>query len=188
MTTQSEKEPAAPEQRKKSTWKKVAYRSVNILFPLGEVMRVGKVTSSSISNNFRRIRKLKATLKAEKKEQLTFDEAVAVSGHSITLLVRKFIFMKRFWWCIATICLLFIPVLAIMILLSASSLSWITIVRALTFLIVLLATAGIAATHVVNCQYRLWQLDNRRLRPEEGATFQDFRQQTRWLRNSANPF
>ena len=163
------------------------YLFSNLLFPVGEMVSVGKQSGNSLKTNASRIRQLLQVRREQSKEQLTYEQAVAYSGLSPQQLIAKFRLLKRFWWVIAAITLLMTPVLAIMIALSAPALPGATLIRACTFVAIFAALASIASLKVVTSQYRLWQLQHRRLSVEEGGTFENFRSATRWIKDSVNP-
>lgn len=167
---------------------KTSYKVANVVMPLGEVVSIGKHTTRSLAQTASRIGRLMETTKAEKKTQLTFDQAVEASGRTEAQLNKKFLRLKRFWWVIALAGVICTPLLLIMILLAAKTLSGVTIIRAVTFVLIFAAITAIAATRVVMSQLRLWQLHTRRLTPEDRGTFNDFRRETNWFRQCLTPF
>lgn len=165
-----------------------AYRGANLLLPLGEISSLGKLTSRSLWNTVKRVGKLREMAQEENRTQLTFDEAVAASGRTEAQLSRKFTYLKRLWWVVALASAIITPLLLVMIALAAHTLPGATLIRAFTFVLIFGAIAAIATTRVVICQFRLWQLSNRRLTPEDRGTFADFRRETDWLSRSLTPF
>ncbi len=79
------------------------------------------------------------------------------------------------------------PVLMAMILLTASTLPSMTFWRAIIFVVIFAALASLAALKVVICQYRLWQLQQRRVSDEEGGRFSDFLHHAHWIKDALNP-
>lgn len=79
------------------------------------------------------------------------------------------------------------PVLMSMILLTASTLPPMTFWRAIIFVVIFAALASLAALKVVICQYRLWQLQQRRVSDEEGGRFSDFLHHAHWIKDALNP-
>lgn len=170
-----------------STVRTGAWYTARIVFPLDAITGTGKIAFHSLANTFHRGKAVFQQDIAWRKEQLTFDQAVRESGYTVSQLRWKFTFLKRFWWLVTLTCGGMTPALLLMILLAAQSLPELTLLRAGTTALVLTAITAVAATKVVICQYRRWQLDTRRLHPDEGGTFRDFRADARWLRNTINP-
>ncbi|RRF43168.1 hypothetical protein EAO03_30265 [Klebsiella pneumoniae] len=55
------------------------------------------------------------------------------------------------------------------------------------FVVIFAALASLAALKVVICQYRLWQLQQRRVSDEEGGRFSDFLHHAHWIKDALNP-
>lgn len=182
-------DPGAPSsgRRMLSTVRTGAWYTARIVFPLDAITGTGKIAIHSLANTVRRGKAVFQQESAWRKEQLTFDQAVRESGYTVSQLRLKFTFLKRFWWLITLTCGGMTPALLVMVLLAAQSLPGLTLLRACTTTLVLTAITAVAATKVIICQYRRWQLDTRRLHPDEGGTFRAFRAEARWLRKTINP-
>lgn len=167
---------------------RTSYRVANVLMPLGEITSLGKLTARSLGHTARRVARLRDMSRQEKQTQLTFEEAVAASGRTEAQLGRKFLHLKRLWWVVALAGVLITPILLVMIVLAAHALPGVTLIRALTFVLIFGAITAIAATRVVVSQFRRWQLATWRLTPEDRGTFADFRRETDWLAQCLTPF
>ncbi|QPQ49679.1 hypothetical protein I7S93_28285 (plasmid) [Klebsiella pneumoniae] len=69
-----------------------------------------------------RLKAFRRQAREEKREKLTFEQAVQASGYSLPQLLWKYRFLKRLWWVVAGLFLVLTPVLMSMILLTASTL------------------------------------------------------------------
>ncbi|QOI58014.1 conjugal transfer protein TraX [Rouxiella badensis] len=167
---------------------RTSYRVANVLMPLGEITGLGKLAARSLGHTARRVARLREGIRQEKQTQLTFEEAVAASGRTEAQLGRKFLHLKRLWWVATLAGALITPLLLVMIVLAAHTLPGVTLIRALTFVLIFAAITAIAATRVVISQFRRWQLATRRLTPEDRGTFADFRRETDWLAQCLTPF
>ncbi|HHD7482033.1 TPA: conjugal transfer protein TraX [Klebsiella oxytoca] len=161
--------------------------SVSIFTPINDMRRVGADVSHSLKTSVSRLKAFRRQAHEEKREKLTFEQAVQASGYSLPQLLWKYRFLKRLWWVFAGLFLVLTPVLMTMILLTASTLPPLTFWRAMIFVLIFAALASLAALKVVICQYRLWQLQQRRVSDEEGGRFSDFRRHSHWIKDALNP-
>ncbi|MDW1257216.1 conjugal transfer protein TraX [Klebsiella pneumoniae] len=161
--------------------------SVSIFTPINDMRRMGSDVSQSVKTSISRLKAFRRQVREEKREKLTFEQAVQASGYSLPQLLWKYRFLKRLWWVVAGLFLVLTPVLMSMILLTASTLPPMTFWRAIIFVVIFAALASLAALKVVICQYRLWQLQQRRVSDEEGGRFSDFLHHAHWIKDALNP-
>ena len=157
--------------------------SVSIFTPINDMRRMGSDVSQSLKTSISRLK----AFRRQAREKLTFEQAVQASGYSLPQLLWKYRFLKRLWWVVAGLFLVLTPVLMAMILLTASTLPSMTFWRAIIFVVIFAALASLAALKVVICQYRLWQLQQRRVSDEEGGRFSDFLHHAHWIKDALNP-
>lgn len=182
------KEETPPKRGIVSQARRASYRVANVLMPLGEITSLGKLTARSLGTTFKRVAKVLDIHREEKQTQLTFEEAVAASGRTEPQLLRKYLCFKRLWWVTALAGAIIIPLLLVMITLAIHTLPVVTLIRAVTFVLIFSAITAIAATRVVISDFRRWQLSTRRLTPEDKGTFADFRRETDWITQCLLPF
>ncbi|WP_061800078.1 conjugal transfer protein TraX [Serratia ficaria] len=161
--------------------------SVSVLTPINDMRRIGTDVTKSVTTNIARLKEFRRESRQEKREKLSFEQAVSASGYSLPQLMWKFRFLKRLWWVVAGLFTVLTPMLLVMMLLAASTLPALTFWRAMIFVFIFAALASLAALKVVICQYRLWQLQERRVSDEEGGRFSDFCHDTHWIRDALTP-
>lgn len=161
--------------------------SVSVLTPINDMRRIGTDVTKSVTTNIARLKEFRRQSRLEKREKLSFEQAVSASGYSLPQLMWKYRFLKRMWWVFAGLFLVLTPMLLTMILLTAPTLPSLTFWRAIIFVFIFAALASLAVLKVVICQYRLWQLQQRRVSDDEGGRFSDFCHDTHWIRDALNP-
>lgn len=176
-----------PSQSRLAKAGKATFYAANVLFPVGELAAIGKITGRSVAGNIKRIAQLRKMYRKETRTQLTFEEAVAASGRTEGELVTRFTWVRRMWWVAAVSSAAATLLLLGMVLLALHTLPAVTLLRAISFVIMFIAITAFSAARVVICQLRLWQLATRRLTPADGGTFADFCRENDWLARSFNP-
>jgi len=111
-------------------------------------------------------------------EYLTFEQAVKKSGRSISELKSSYKTRQYIW----SVSMFFFGILSIalpVIILTATDVPTVTMLRALTCLAVMIGIAFFSYVQVLGAVYRHWQVANRKVSIAEGGTFQDFTKEVR---------
>lgn len=75
--------------------------SVSIFTPINDMRRMGSDVSQSLKTSISRLKAFRRQAREEKREKLTFEQAVQASGYSLPQLLWKYRFLKRLWWVVA---------------------------------------------------------------------------------------
>lgn len=125
-----------------------------------------------------KLKTLKAMHADRPKEYLTFEQAVKFSGRTVPQLLSLFRSKYIFWSALMIGCAVF--ALGTLFLISnATDVPAVTMQRAVTWLIILIAASSFSYVKTLSAVYRHWQLRNKRVSIAEGGTFQDFTKEVR---------
>lgn len=169
---------------------KGAWAGVKILFPpLAETNHIANTVGSSWRNHLKRAGKhvvQHAPKQAENAEQLSFEEAVAASGETREGLSRRFYRQK----CLS-LTLTALPVMVVAGLLTLTVLSgwhplWL-LLRVGVICLALLALTALLFVKTMVCTWRLWQLREGRLSPQERGGFMNFVAEQGWFISTLTP-
>lgn len=166
------------ENKYKNTLKKSAWMGGNVLLPLYETRTVLRAITYAGSQKIHQIRQLRRTRKEEADVEYSFDDAVAATGCSREALMQRYRFGKRLWLTLCLLCLLITLALFTSVAIHATSLTGSGWWRTLSLLFALSGFSALLFTGALKNQYRLWQLQTRKL-----GTFQAWQVETAWLRS-----
>lgn len=115
-------------------------------------------------------------------ELLNWEQAVEGAGVPVERLHRSYKRIRAAWWCLMTIPGALSFVLVLMLVATQFNLPSGTLIRALLATVILGCLGVIGFVKVLSTNYRLWQLNERRVSQDEHGTFQDFLAENRWFR------
>lgn len=164
------------------TAKRAGWIALNVVVPAWEVSSVVRHAGRNVSRLWQRLREVTAGRGAGSYRPADWSQAVADSGLSPTRLARNFRVSRWFWWGMMWLTGLPAVGFALMLLAAGGSISgpgWLRVGCVLLVLGLLSATGFVQALAV---NYRLWQLEARRVSASERGSFRDFLQETRWCR------
>ena len=168
---------------------KGAWFGLNLLLPLSETRRMTTTVGASWRSHLKRAGKhvaQHAPTQEEKAEQLSFEEAVAASGETREGLRRRFYRRK----CLS-LTLTALPVMTVAGLLTLTALSgwhspWL-LLRVGVICLALLALTALLFVKTMVCTWRLWQLREGRLSPQERGGFMNFVAEQGWFVSTLTP-
>jgi len=111
-------------------------------------------------------------------EYLTFEQAIKRSGRTIAELKSSYK-TRQYIWSILMFIFGVVSVALAVIILTATDVPTVTMLRALTCLAVMIGIAFYSYVQVLGAVYRHWQVANKKVSIEEGGTFQDFTKEVR---------
>lgn len=111
-------------------------------------------------------------------EILNFDQAVQRSGKTVAELKISYR-RKQLLWSVPMICLGALSLILFSMILLASNLPTVTMIRASASALIMAALAFYSYSRVLGAVYRHWQLINQRVSISEGGTYSDFARDVR---------
>lgn len=160
---------------KKAT--KYTYYAANLLVPLGETLRIGRAMKHAGMQLAEQARRLKLVSDKSSDEEVSFEEAVAQSGYTREVLIKRFLRAKRVWLLIFSLATLLTTALPLSLFLPDIPLAG--IVRILSMMFMLAGFSGLMFVRALKNQFHLWQLQTGRL-----GTFAQWKNDRRWLRDT----
>lgn len=153
---------------------------LSILNPFSDVMVFYR---RGVKPSANRLQQVWALLNREKKpaESLDYARAIAATGKTPGQLQANFKRIRLGWWFLMMSAGGLAVVLLAMILI-AQGLPGSTLFRAGLADVLLAGFSGIGFVKALIANYRLWQLQTRRVSECEGGTFRDFLAQNQWVR------
>lgn len=165
---------------------KGAYYTANIFLPLSELRYTATKIGPSLINHLKRARHLSPSYKLEQKlrePMLGFDDAVAASGVSTTVLIKRF--HRRKQLCLALSAVPAFLIISVMLVVLASNIyTPLLLAKKLALVLALLSLAAIPFVQALVCSWRLWQLRERRASQQERGGFKDFLAENHWLKTT----
>ncbi|MGK2894455.1 conjugal transfer protein TraX [Klebsiella michiganensis] len=167
---------------------KGAWFGLNLLLPLSETRRMATTVGTSWRRHLKQVGTLTPPRATgdDKPEQLSFEEAVAASGETREGLRRRFYRRK----CLS-LTLTALPVMVVAALLTLTVLSgWHSIwllLRVGVICLALLALTALLFVKTMVCTWRLWQLREGRLSPQERGGFMNFVAEQGWFISTLTP-
>ncbi|UJT80903.1 conjugal transfer protein TraX (plasmid) [Edwardsiella piscicida] len=159
--------------------RKKVWLAANLILPLWEAGRMAHAARYAAEKNAERFRRLWPESAKRETEMLSFDEAVAASGHSRESLMRRYLLAKRIWlsmFASAVSIVILLPV-GTLTLLTAPPSSGVLLVRMLSLMFMISTFAGMLFVCAMKNQFHLWQLLNREL-----GSFSQWRATGTWLK------
>jgi len=111
-----------------------------------------------------------------KAKSLSFEQAVQVSGRSVTQLKKRYVIRQLFWYLLMMLSMS-ISMAIVVLSCLASDLPIITLLRGLSWAMILASFSFFCFAACLKSAYRRWQLVNEKVSIEEGGTFSDFMQE-----------
>ncbi|MBU9819655.1 conjugal transfer protein TraX [Rahnella sp. BCC 1045] len=164
------------------TLKGAGWLALNVFVPVSDTARVLRYTGRNATRLWTRLRDVTSGRVVGDYRPADWAQAVADSGLSPAQLRRNFRLNLFIWW--GLMWLTGLPAAGFLLMLMAAgrdvnATGWLRIVS------VLLALGAISATGFVQAlamNYRLWQLEEKRVSASEKGSFRDFLNETKWCR------
>lgn len=165
---------------------KGAYYTANIFLPLSELRYTATKIGPSVINHLKRARQLTPSYQLEHKLRepvLCFDDAVAASGTSTEMLIKRF--HRRKLICLTLSAVPALLIISVMLVVIASNIyTPLLLVKTLALVLALLSLAAIPFVQALTCSWRLWQLREHRASKQERGGFMDFLADNHWLKTT----
>lgn len=177
-------QPAIPASR--SRWLKGSYYFFNLLLPLSETRRIATVSARPWRTLIHRIQggcQKKSTVKPVT-TSLSWQAAVNASGLTPSQLDKQYRTSKQRWCWVLFIPVVLIGILMAILLLNATPLPLMVWLKASLFSVLLLSVSAWGFTRALCCEYRRWQLREKRVSPVERGEFRYFLEETAWIKNT----
>lgn len=162
--------------KKKS--KRIAWKTANLVLPLWETGRMIHAARYVAEKNAERFQRIWPEKARQNKSVLSFDEAVAASGHSREVLIQRYLISKRIllvMFLLASGLALLLPVTTLATMGTGAG---IVLVRMLSLTFTITAFAGMVFVFAMKNQLRIWQLTTREL-----GSFAQWRTKRPWLKD-----
>jgi len=162
--------------KKKS--KRIAWKAANLVLPLWEAGRMVNAARYAAEKNAERFQRIWPEKARQNKSVLSFDEAVAASGHSREVLIQRYLLSKRIllvMFLLASGLALLLPVTTLATMGTGAG---IVLVRMLSLTFTISAFAGMLFVFAMKNQLRIWQLTTREL-----GSFAQWRTKRPWLKD-----
>ncbi|MNB70159.1 hypothetical protein D3C76_790950 [compost metagenome] len=156
---------------------KKVWHAANLVLPLWEAGRMVHAARYAAEKNAERLRRLWPEAARGKTETLSFEEAVAASGHSRESLMRRYLLAKRIWLAMFVAAVSLVILLPVGTLLAAPPGAGVLLIRMLSLMFMISAFAGMLFVCAMKNQFHLWQL----VRQELGS-FAQWRATGTWLK------
>ncbi|AWK15485.1 conjugal transfer protein TraX [Candidatus Fukatsuia symbiotica] len=178
-------QPVIPASRS-TRWLKGSYYFFNILLPLSETRRIAAVSARPWRTLLNRIQGLCPKKSAAKSVTTSLDwtQAVRASGQTPDQLNKYYLASKKRWGFVLFIPILLIGILMAMLLLNAATLPLIVWIKASLLSLTLLSVSAWGFTRALLCEYRRWQVRERRVSPLERGEFGYFLAETAWIKKT----
>ncbi|HBB8388142.1 conjugal transfer protein TraX [Escherichia coli] len=158
-------------------------RIINIFVPLMETRLITNSVQHMLKQQKSRLEKFRQVNNKKAQLCLSWEEALLASHMSVDDLDRRFR-RRRTAWRLCCWSLLAIALFLSGMLFAASSLSLMTLVRAISTLMLILSGVALCASRALIVTYRLWQLHERKVSEPEQGTFRDFLNDRNGWRNA----
>lgn len=156
---------------------KKAWFAANLVLPLWEAGRMVNAARYAAEKNAERFRRLWPEAARKEIEILSFDEAVAASGHNRESLMRRYLLAKRIWLAMFVVAVSIVILLPVGTLLAAPPGSGVLLVRMFSLMFMISAFAGMLFVCAMKNQFHLWQLLSQQL-----GSFTQWRATGTWLK------
>ncbi|MEF5984085.1 conjugal transfer protein TraX [Escherichia coli] len=156
---------------------------INILVPLMETRLITNSVQHMLKQQKSRLEKFRQVNNKKAQLCLSWEEALLASHMSVDDLDRRFR-RRRTAWRLCCWSLLAIALFLSGMLFAASSLPLMTLVRAISTLMLILSGVALCASRALIVTYRLWQLHERKVSEPEQGTFRDFLNDRNGWRNA----
>lgn len=114
---------------------------------------------------------------------LCFDDAVAASGISIEMLIKRF--HRRKQLCLVLSAVPALLIVSVMLVILASNIyTPLLLAKTLALVLSLLSLAAIPFVQALTCSWRLWQLREHRVSHQERGGFKDFLAENHWFKTT----
>ncbi|WP_339050551.1 conjugal transfer protein TraX [Candidatus Hamiltonella endosymbiont of Tuberolachnus salignus] len=176
-----------PDSRLKRGLKASTY-FLNILLPLSETRRIAQVSIRPWMTLMNRIQGLYPQ-KSENKQvtsSLSWQDAVRDSGFTPTQLQQQYRASKYRWVCVFILPMGLLVLLMGSLLFHAHTLPMMIWIKASFFALIGMAVSALGLMRALICEYRLWQLREKRVSQEERGEFRAFLEETAWIKNTLN--
>lgn len=182
MTTPTEPSPAGTKKPAKITAKRVGWVALNIFLPASESVSLARYTGRNLAQLWQRLRDATARRPADDYRPDSWAQAVADSGTTPARLARHYRRSRWLWW--GLMWLTGGPALGLLLMLLVAGTDvnvhgWL---RAVGVWLVLAGFAANGFVQVLKVNYRLWQLNEKRVSASEKGSFRAFLQETLWCR------
>ncbi|EKE8028791.1 conjugal transfer protein TraX [Salmonella enterica] len=158
-------------------------RIINIFVPLMETRLITNSVQHMLKQQKSRLEKFRQVNNKKAQLCLSWEEALLASHMSVDDLDRRFR-RRRTAWRLCCWSLLAIALFLSGMLFAASSLPLMTLVRAISTLMLILSGVALCASRALIVTYRLWQLHERKVSDPEHGTFRDFLNDRNGWRNA----
>ncbi|EDE1156733.1 conjugal transfer protein TraX, partial [Salmonella enterica subsp. enterica serovar Newport] len=158
-------------------------RIINIFVPLMETRLITNSVQHMLKQQKSRLEKFRQVNNKKAQLCLSWEEALLASHMSVDDLDCRFR-RRRTAWRLCCWSLLAIALFLSGMLFAASSLPLMTLVRAISTLMLILSGVALCASRALIVTYRLWQLHERKVSEPEQGTFHDFLNDRNGWRNA----
>lgn len=170
--------------------KKLAQKSgwlagmLNIAIPIAETLKIAQTTARPWISTVERLRHLYQRKRTQEAAlpSLNWEEAVKASGRTPAQLDKRFLTQKRIWRFILFVPALLVLILTALLLINPTPLPLIVWIKASVFSMALLSVSAWGFTQALICEYRRWQLRERRVSHAESGEFRCFLAETSWVK------
>lgn len=160
----------------KNKSRRIAWKAANLLLPLWEAGRMIHAARYAAQKNVERFQRIWPEKARQRRSVLSFDEAVAASGHHREVLIQRYLLSKRL------LLVMFLLASGLALLLPVSTLATmgagIVLVRMLSMTFTISAFAGMLFVFAMKNQLRIWQLTTREL-----GSFAQWQTKRPWLKD-----
>lgn len=160
---------------KKSTSARIGRSVLSVINPSSDLKIIYRLGIKPIYEKFRTLSVFSKS-ESSKRELLTFEQAVQASGRTVEQLKKIYFRRQLFWWLPMALSMIF-SMMIVVFSFIASDLPVITLIRGISWAIVLASLSIFCLVSSVKAAYRRWQLANEKVSIEEGGTFSDFMQE-----------
>ncbi|WP_174889624.1 conjugal transfer protein TraX [Candidatus Williamhamiltonella defendens] len=167
---------------------KGSYYFFNILLPLSETRRIAIISSRPWQTLINRLQGLYPK-KSEKKQvtmSLSWQDAVRDSGFTPAQLEQQYRASKYRWVCVFILPPGLLVLLIGALLFNAHTLPMMIWIKASFFALIGMAVSALGFMRALICEYRLWQLREKRVSQEERGEFRAFLKETAWIKKTLN--
>ncbi|MBP1039169.1 conjugal transfer protein TraX [Serratia fonticola] len=158
--------------------KRIAWKTANLVLPLWEAGRMIHAARYAAEKNAERFQRIWPEKAQQNKNVLSFDEAVAASGHSREVLIQRYLLSKRIllvMFLLASGLALLLPVTTLATMGTGAG---IVLVRMLSLTFTISAFAGMLFVFAMKNQLRIWQLTTSEL-----GSFALWRTKRHWFKD-----
>ncbi|WP_099319821.1 conjugal transfer protein TraX [Erwinia amylovora] len=174
--------PAGGEKSARMIAKRAGWVALNVVLPAWEVASMTRHAGRNVSRLWQRLREVTAGRGHGDYRPADWAQAVTDSGLTPERLGRNLRISRGIWWGLMWLTGLPVTGFLLMLLTAGSSLGasgWVR-VGCVTLVLALLSATGFV--QALASDYRLWQLNEKRVSASENGSFQTYLQETRWFR------